>query len=167
MEALAARTEGGTYALVIERNRSGDVGRLEMHLSLNLGDLTDGIRRVLYTISERLSNEGERELQARLSELAGGLEDQDRGRLDPAEEASGSTRAELVAKPAALILQDAGNKKISIIKVVRELTGLGLKETRDMVEDAPGVVVKRFATKKEADRAAKPFTACGATVTVE
>jgi len=49
----------------------------------------------------------------------------------------------------AVILKEAGAKKIQVIKVVREITGLGLKEAKDMVDGAPQVV-KAGATKDEA-----------------
>lgn len=99
MEAMAARTEGGTYTLVIERDKRGNVGRLELHLGFVPGKHTDGIREMLYKVSERLSNEGERDLQARLSEgLAEGLEHQDEGHLTPEEEdAADKLRKELDA----------------------------------------------------------------------
>ncbi len=166
MEALAARTDGGTYAVVIERDKGGDVGRLELHLALNPGDVTDGIRAILREVAQMMSGQGERELQARMYELATGLEQQDQGRLSPAEEAGGGMRAMLITHPAALILQNAGDKKINIIKLVREATGLGLKEAKDLIEEVPSVV-KRFATKDEADRVARDFVKWGATVTVE
>ena len=49
----------------------------------------------------------------------------------------------------SVILKEAGGKKIQVIKVVREITGLGLKEAKDMVDGAPQVV-KAGATKDEA-----------------
>jgi large subunit ribosomal protein L7/L12 len=174
MEAMAARTDGGTYSLVIERNKSGDVGRLELHLSLNLGDLTDVIRSVLYKVSERLSNEGERDLMARLSELAAGLEEQDRGRLTVAElHDLDVTKAEAAAaKPRQhkkqafdVVLTDAGDRKINVIKAVREVTALGLKEAKDTVE-TPGAVVAQGVSEVEARRIALLFEAAGATVSV-
>jgi len=48
-----------------------------------------------------------------------------------------------------VMLKDAGAKKIQVIKVVRELTGLGLKEAKDLVDGAPGQV-KAGVTKEEA-----------------
>ncbi|MBT4482203.1 MAG: 50S ribosomal protein L7/L12, partial [Candidatus Latescibacteria bacterium] len=52
-----------------------------------------------------------------------------------------------------VILSDFGSKKIQVIKVVRELTGLGLKEAKDMVEAIPGKVLEGVA--KEAAEEAK------------
>jgi len=49
----------------------------------------------------------------------------------------------------SVVLKEAGGKKIQVIKVVREITGLGLKEAKDMVDGAPQVV-KAGATKDEA-----------------
>jgi large subunit ribosomal protein L7/L12 len=58
------------------------------------------------------------------------------------------------------------DKKIGVIKAVREVTGLGLKEAKDMVEGAPKVL-KPTATKAEADEIQKKITAAGAKVTVK
>ena len=49
-----------------------------------------------------------------------------------------------------VVLTGAGDKKIQVIKVVRAITGLGLKEAKDLVDSAPGAV-KEGATKEEAD----------------
>jgi large subunit ribosomal protein L7/L12 len=49
----------------------------------------------------------------------------------------------------SIVLKEAGGKKIQVIKVVREITGLGLKEAKDLVDGAPQVV-KAGATKDEA-----------------
>ena len=49
-----------------------------------------------------------------------------------------------------VVLTSAGDKKIQVIKVVRAVTGLGLKEAKDLVDGAPGTV-KEGATKEEAD----------------
>ncbi len=62
-----------------------------------------------------------------------------------------------------VILKTVGEKKINVIKVVRELTGLGLKEAKDLVEAAPKAV-KQGATKDEADVVRKKLEAEGATV---
>lgn len=65
-----------------------------------------------------------------------------------------------------VILQEAGEKKINVIKVVRELTGLGLKEAKDLVEGAPKEV-KIGLTKDEAAAAAKKLEEVGAKVVVK
>ena len=62
-----------------------------------------------------------------------------------------------------IILTDAGEKKVNVIKVVRELTGLGLKEAKDLVDGAPGVV-KEGASKEEAEAAKKALEEAGAKV---
>ena len=65
-----------------------------------------------------------------------------------------------------LILVAAGEKKIQVIKVVRELTGLGLKEAKDLVDGAPKPVKERV-TKAEADDMKKKLEEQGATVSVK
>ena len=65
-----------------------------------------------------------------------------------------------------VILEGAGEKKIQVIKVVRELTSLGLKEAKDLVEGAPKPVLEK-ATKEAADKAKEALEAAGATVTVK
>lgn len=60
-------------------------------------------------------------------------------------------------------LTSAGDKKINVIKAVREITGLGLKEAKDMVDGAPGVV-KEKVKKEEAEEAKKKLEEAGATV---
>jgi len=62
-----------------------------------------------------------------------------------------------------LILKSAGEKKIQVIKEVRALTGLGLKEAKDLVEGAPKPV-KQGLSKAEADAAKKQLEAAGAVV---
>ncbi len=62
-----------------------------------------------------------------------------------------------------LILKAAGDKKIQVIKEVRALTGLGLKEAKDLVEGAPKPV-KQGLNKAEADAAKKQLEDAGATV---
>ena len=65
-----------------------------------------------------------------------------------------------------LILNAAGEKKIQVIKVVRELTGLGLKEAKDLVDGAPKPV-KEKVTKAEAADMKKKLEEAGATVEVK
>jgi large subunit ribosomal protein L7/L12 len=65
-----------------------------------------------------------------------------------------------------VILGAAGDKKIQVIKVVRELTGLGLKEAKDLVDGAPKPV-KEKVTKAEADDMKKKLEEQGATVQVK
>jgi large subunit ribosomal protein L7/L12 len=65
-----------------------------------------------------------------------------------------------------VILSAAGDKKIQVIKVVRELTGLGLKEAKDLVDGAPKAV-KEKVTKAEADDIKKKLEEQGALVQVK
>ena len=62
-----------------------------------------------------------------------------------------------------VVLRDAGAKKIQVIKVVRELTGLGLKEAKDLVDGAPKTV-KEGASKDEAEAMKAKLVEQGATV---
>jgi large subunit ribosomal protein L7/L12 len=64
-----------------------------------------------------------------------------------------------------VILEEAGDKKINVIKVVREVTSLGLKEAKDLVEGAPAKV-KEGVSKQEAEEIKKKFTEAGAKVKV-
>jgi large subunit ribosomal protein L7/L12 len=65
-----------------------------------------------------------------------------------------------------VILSAAGEKKIQVIKVVRELTGLGLKEAKDLVDGAPKAVKEKVA-KAEAGDMKKKLEEVGATVEVK
>ncbi|MDD9378228.1 50S ribosomal protein L7/L12 [Streptomyces sp. ZAF1911] len=65
-----------------------------------------------------------------------------------------------------VILDGAGDKKIQVIKVVRELTSLGLKEAKDLVDGAPKPILEKVA-KEAADKAAESLKAAGASVTVK
>lgn len=62
-----------------------------------------------------------------------------------------------------VVLAKAGEKKIDVIKVIRELTGLGLKEAKDLVEGAPKTV-KEGVNKEESAKMKDKLTAAGATV---
>ena len=65
-----------------------------------------------------------------------------------------------------VILTDAGDKKIQVIKEVRALTSLGLKEAKDLVEAAPKPVIEK-ANKEDADKAKAALEGAGATVEVK
>ena len=80
-----------------------------------------------------------------------------------------------VAAPAAaveektefdVVLASFGAKKLDVIKVVRELTGLGLKDAKDLVEAAPKTI-KEAVSKDEADKVAEQLKAAGAEVEVK
>ena len=62
-----------------------------------------------------------------------------------------------------VILKAAGDKKVEVIKAVRAITGLGLKEAKDMVEGAPQTV-KEGASKEDAEKMKKDLEAAGAQV---
>ena len=91
------------------------------------------------------------------------------------EETFGVTAAFAAAGPAAaaavveeqtefnVVLVEAGEKKVNVIKAVRELTGLGLKEAKAVVDGAPGVV-KEGVSKDEAEAAKKALEEAGAKV---
>ena len=63
-------------------------------------------------------------------------------------------------------LTEAGDQKVKVIKVVREITGLGLKEAKEVVDGAPKVV-KEGASKEEAEEIQKKLEAEGAKVTLK
>ena len=65
-----------------------------------------------------------------------------------------------------VILASAGDKKINVIKEVRAITGLGLKEAKDLVEGAPKAV-KEGASKDEAEELKKKLEEAGATVEIK
>ena len=81
----------------------------------------------------------------------------------------GTSKAEAVVEEKTafdVILAGAGDKKIQVIKVVRELTSLGLKEAKDLVEGAPKPV-KTGVSKEEAETAKKKLEESGATVEIK
>ena len=102
--------------------------------------------------------------------------------LDAFEEKFGVTAAAPVAVAAAggaapaaaaeeqdefdVILTDAGAQKIQVIKVVRELTNLGLKEAKDLVDAAPKPVLEK-ASKEDAEKAKAKLVEAGASVDVK
>ena len=65
-----------------------------------------------------------------------------------------------------VVLEGVGDKKIQVIKVVRELTGLGLKEAKELVDGAPSTV-KEAATKEEADEMKAKLEDVGAAVALK
>ena len=86
---------------------------------------------------------------------------------------AGGGGAAAAAAPAAeektefnVILTAAGANKINVIKAVREVTSLGLKEAKDLVDGAPKTV-KEGVSKEEAENIKKKFTDAGATVEVK
>ena len=65
-----------------------------------------------------------------------------------------------------VVLKAAGEKKINVIKAVREVTSLGLKEAKDLVESAPATI-KEAVNKDEAESIKKKFEEAGATVEIK
>ena len=86
--------------------------------------------------------------------------------------AGGGVGAAAGAAPAeektefAVILKEVGANKINVIKAVREVTSLGLKEAKDLVDGAPKPI-KEGVSKEEAETIKKKFTDAGATVEVK
>ncbi|SNS85388.1 large subunit ribosomal protein L7/L12 [Asanoa hainanensis] len=81
--------------------------------------------------------------------------------------AGGAPAEEAVEQDEFDVILDAdGGKKIQVIKVVRELTGLGLKEAKDLVEAAPKAVLEK-ANKETAEKAKAKLEAEGAKVTLK
>jgi large subunit ribosomal protein L7/L12 len=66
----------------------------------------------------------------------------------------------------AVLLSEVGDKKINVIKAVREVTSLGLKEAKDLVEAAPSTI-KEAVSKEEAENIKKKFEEAGAKVTIK
>ncbi|MFI9203662.1 50S ribosomal protein L7/L12 [Streptomyces sp. NPDC053048] len=80
--------------------------------------------------------------------------------------AGGEAAAEEEKDEFDVILTAAGDKKIQVIKVVRELTSLGLKEAKELVDGTPKPVLEK-ANKEAADKAAEALKAAGASVEVK
>lgn len=79
----------------------------------------------------------------------------------PAEAAAAEEKDEFT-----VVLESAGDKKIQVIKVVRELTGLGLKEAKDLVDGAPGNV-KEGVSKADAESMKSKLEEAGAAVALK
>jgi large subunit ribosomal protein L7/L12 len=84
----------------------------------------------------------------------------------PAAGGAGEAAVEEEQDEFDVILDGAGDKKIQVIKEVRALTSLGLKEAKDLVDGAPKPVLEKVA-KDAADKAKEQLEAAGATVTVK
>ena len=88
------------------------------------------------------------------------------GMMMAAPAAGGAAEAAEEKTEFDVILKEAGANKIGVIKVVRALTGLGLKEAKDKVDGAPSTL-KEAVSKEEAEEAKKQLTEAGATVEVK
>ncbi|MEA3290204.1 MAG: 50S ribosomal protein L7/L12 [Campylobacterota bacterium] len=80
--------------------------------------------------------------------------------------AGGAAEAAEEQTEFSVVIEDAGAKKINVIKVVRALTGLGLKEAKAMAEEA-GAVVKEGISKEDAEAAKADLEAAGAKVALK
>ena len=80
--------------------------------------------------------------------------------------AAGGAEEEAGQDEFDVVLEAAGDKKIQVIKEVRSLTSLGLKEAKDLVDGAPKAVLEKVA-KEAADKAKAALEGAGATVTVK
>lgn len=79
---------------------------------------------------------------------------------------AGAAPAESEQTEFTVVLKEAGAEKIKVIKVVRELTGLGLKEAKDLVDGAPQTV-KENLSKEEANSIKEKLAEAGATVEIK
>ena len=84
----------------------------------------------------------------------------------PAQAGAGGASAEAEASEVNVILASVGANKIAVLKEVRAITGLGLKEAKDLVEAAPKAV-KEGLKKEEAETIKKQLEAAGATVEIK
>jgi large subunit ribosomal protein L7/L12 len=84
----------------------------------------------------------------------------------PAAGAAAAAPAAEVQTEFTVVLESAGDKKINVIKAVREVTSLGLKEAKDLVEGAPQTI-KENVSKDEADKIKKAFEEAGAKVSIK
>jgi large subunit ribosomal protein L7/L12 len=84
----------------------------------------------------------------------------------PTAAGGGEAEAEAVQDEFDVVLEAAGDKKIQVIKEVRALTSLGLKEAKDLVDGAPKPLLEKV-TKEAADKAKEALEGVGATITVK
>jgi len=84
----------------------------------------------------------------------------------PGAAAAGGAEAAVEKDEFDVVLEGVGDKKIQVIKVVRELTGLGLKEAKDLVDGAPSTV-KEAVSKEEAEQMKAKLEEQGATVALK
>src|SRR5205814_10596964 len=126
---------------------------------LSVDDILDAIKELSIIEAAELSKKIEEEfgIQAAAPMMAGGMPAAGGGA--PEEEAEDQTEFDVV-------LQAAGDKKIQVIKEVRSLTSLGLKEAKDLVDSAPKPVLERVP-KDQADAAREKLEAAGASVEVK
>lgn len=80
--------------------------------------------------------------------------------------AGGEAAAAVEQTEFTVMMESFGDKKVEVIKVIRGLTGLGLKESKDLVESAP-CKVKEGISKEDAEKIAADLKAAGATVSIK
>ena len=116
---------------------------------------------------EKLLEEIDSLTVAELAELVKGIEEKygvsAAAVAAPAAGAAGAGAAAEEKSEFDIVLKEAGANKIAVIKVVREVTGLGLKEAKELVDGAPKTV-KEKVKKEEAEDAKAKFTEAGAVV---
>ncbi len=116
---------------------------------------------------EKLLEEIDSLTVAELAELVKGIEEKygvsAAAVAAPAAGAAGAGAAAEEKTEFDIVLKEAGANKIAVIKVVREVTGLGLKEAKELVDGAPKTV-KEKVKKEEAEEAKAKFTEAGAVV---
>jgi large subunit ribosomal protein L7/L12 len=127
---------------------------------LSVDDILDGIKELSIVEAAELSKKIEEEfgIQA-AAPMAVGMAGP--GMAGPAAEEEAEEQTEF-----DVILSAAGDKKIQVIKEVRALTSLGLKEAKDLVDSAPKPVMERVP-KEQAESAKEKLEAAGATVEVK
>jgi large subunit ribosomal protein L7/L12 len=81
--------------------------------------------------------------------------------------AGGAAEAEEEVSTVSVFIKSPGDKKIEVIKVIRNITGLALKEAKELAESAGAKPVKENIEKAEADKIAKDLEAAGAVVEVK
>jgi large subunit ribosomal protein L7/L12 len=127
---------------------------------LSVDDILDAIKELSIIEASDLSKKIEEEfgIQAAAPMAVGA----------PGGGAAGGAAAEEVEEQTEfdVVLGSAGDKKIQVIKEVRALTSLGLKEAKDLVDSAPKAVLERVP-KEQADAAKEKLEAAGATVEVK
>ena len=125
---------------------------------LSVDDILDAIKELSVIEAADLSKKIEEEfgIQAAAPMAAGGAQG---GGAAPAEEVEEQTEF-------SVVLTGAGDKKIQVIKEVRALTSLGLKEAKDLVDSAPKPVLESVP-KEQADKAKEQLEAAGASVEVK
>jgi large subunit ribosomal protein L7/L12 len=115
---------------------------------------------------EELLNEIEKMTVVELAELVKTMEEKFGISAAMPVAAAGAADAAEEKDEFNVVLKDAGEQKINVIKAVREITGLGLKESKDLVEGAPQPV-KEGVKKEEAEAMKAKLEEAGATISLE